>query len=123
MIELPDEIWGHILEFTFDWKRTHKEKFEDCISEFWFHADESMGEIYERWTYPPPVWQNTTDIILAEYVNNERLPYAPPPGLPLTSITWNVNSNNKGGWWCGYGWRNYPNLREHRKNGLNIYFD
>ena len=26
MIELPDEIWNNILEFAFDWKRSHKKK-------------------------------------------------------------------------------------------------
>jgi len=111
MYELPDEIWSYILDFTLDWKRTHKEKFEDCISEFWFYADESMGEIYERWTYPPPVWQNTNDIIRAEYLI--RIDWAPPPNLELTSITRNVKDNgkNNGGWWCGYGWKKYPNLR------------
>ncbi len=130
MYELPDEIWSYILDFTFDWKRTHKEKFEDCISEFWFYADESMGEIYERWAHPPPnIWKNTNDIIREEYLNRGRplaphnapSRWAPSPNLELTSITWNVKGT--GGWWCGYGWRNYPNLREHRRTGLNIYFD
>ena len=26
------------------------------------------------------------------------------PNLQLTSLTWNINSNNYGGWWAGYGW-------------------
>ena len=104
-MELPDEIWNYILEFTLDWKRTHKQKFKKILES---NIDNCYHEIYTRWTYFPP-WPNTNDIILAEYVNNERLPYAPPPGLPLASITWNVNSNGNGGWWCGYGWRKNVN--------------
>lgn len=100
MHELPDEIWNYILEFTFDWKRSHKQKTKKIFEESIIGC---YKEIYERWTYPPPVWQNTNDIIRAEYLN--RIDWAPPPDLPLTSITWNVNANKNGGWWCGYGWR------------------
>jgi len=100
MTELPDEIWNYILEFAFDWQRSHKKKMKPILKN---NIVECYKEFYERWTYPPPVWQNTTDIILAEYVDNGRnLAFAPPAGLPLTSITWNVKGN--GGWWCGYGW-------------------
>tara|TARA_B110000003_G_scaffold25175_1_gene23897 strand:+ start:7727 stop:8044 length:318 start_codon:yes stop_codon:yes gene_type:complete len=99
MYELPDEIWNYIKEFALDWKSSHKRKMKPILEN---NIVECYKEIYERWTYSHPVWQNTTDIILAEYVNNERLRYAPPPGLPLTSITWNVKGT--GGWWCGYGW-------------------
>ena len=99
MYELPDEIWSYIKEFALDWKSSHKRKMKPILEN---NIVECYKEIYERWTYSHPVWQNTTDIILAEYVNNERLPYAPPPGLPLTSITWNIKGT--GGWWCGYGW-------------------
>jgi len=111
-MELPDEIWDYIKEFVFDWKKSHALKFDDCIGEFFFYADESMGEIYERWTYPPPVWQNTNDIIRAEYLH--RIDWAPPANLELTSITFNITENtaNSGGWWCGYGWKQYPNLRK-----------
>jgi hypothetical protein len=107
MHELPDEIWNHILEFTFDWKLTHKQKMKPILEN---NIIGCYTVIYYYYSFfPPPSWQNTTDIILAEYVNNERLPYAPPPGLPLASITWNVNSNGNGGWWCGYGWRKNVN--------------
>jgi hypothetical protein len=99
MCELPDEIWSHILDFTFDWKRTHKQKMKRILS---WNIPFCYMPIYERWTHFPP-WQNTNDIILAEYVGNERLPYAPKPNLPLTSITCNPKGN--GGWWCGYGWK------------------
>ena len=30
---------------------------------------------------------------------------SPTPNLELTSITWNINANENGGWFCGYGWR------------------
>lgn len=108
-MELPDEIWDYIKEFTFDWKRTHKEKFRYCTGNLLFES----GEIYERWTYPPPVWQNTNDIIRDEYTHGVRdISWAPRPNLELTSITWNVNANENGGWWCGYGWKRHPNLRK-----------
>ena len=25
-MELPDELWEHIKDFAFDWKRSHKQK-------------------------------------------------------------------------------------------------
>ena len=99
MYELPDEIWKYILDFTLDWKRSHKEKI-NIISK----SIICKRTIYERWTHFPPL-PNTTDIILAEYVGNERLPYAPIPNLELTSITkWPKTTINSSGWWCGYGW-------------------
>ena len=45
-MELPDEIWDYIKEFTFDWKRSHKEKFRYCTGNLLFES----GEIYQRWT-------------------------------------------------------------------------
>ena len=116
-MELPDEIWEYIKEFTFDWKRTHKKKFRKCLTYKLGLNAYKCREIYERWTYPPPVWQNTNDIIRAEYANNNYrfIEYAPPPNLELTSITWNINANENGGWWCGYGWKRHPNLRKTRK--------
>ena len=102
MYELPDEIWGLIKDFTFDWRRTHKQKMKPILEK---NINGCCQEIYTRWTYHPPVWQNTNDIILAEYVGNERLPYAPIPNLELTSITkWPKTTINSSGWWCGYGW-------------------
>ena len=105
MIELPDEIWDYIKEFTLDWKLTHKQKmkhiFETEKVDKYGHIEKWGRSIYRRWTYFPP-WPNTNDIILAEYVDNERLPYAPPANLPLTSICWNPKGT--GGYWCGYGW-------------------
>ena len=29
MNELPDEIWDLIKDFTFDWKRSHKQKMKE----------------------------------------------------------------------------------------------
>ena len=65
-------------------------------------------EVFERWTLFPP-WPNTNDIIRAEYLH-WRNEWAPPPNLPLTSITWNIKGT--GGWWCGYGWKKHPNLKK-----------
>jgi hypothetical protein len=116
MYELPDEIWGLVKEFTFDWKRTHKQKMKPILQKSipWCYA-----EIYKRWTHFPP-WQNTNDIILAEYVGNERLPYAPRPNLPLTSITWNPKGSE--GWWCGYGWeRKHEMLKRYKGGGGSIH--
>ena len=105
MYELPDEIWKYILEFTFDWKRSHKQKMKPILEK---NINGCCEEIYTRWTYPPPVWQNTNEIINAEYAFGAfRLEYAPRPNLPLTSITWNPNANENGGWWCGYGWKKW----------------
>lgn len=97
MFELPDELWKYILDFTFDWKRSHKQKMKMC--ELDIICDRT---IYRRWTYFPP-WPNTNDIITDEYVGNRNINFAPPPNLPLVSITFNVKKN--GGWWCEYGWK------------------
>ena len=102
MTELPDELWILIKEFAFDWKKNHRKKMHKINN---FIKNQKFGEpIYERWTYPPPLWQNTNDIIRAEYMNGGRVDWAwsPRPNLPITSITWNIKGN--GGWWCGYGW-------------------
>lgn len=29
--ELPDEIWKYILDFTLDWKRSHKQKMKSVL--------------------------------------------------------------------------------------------
>ena len=98
MTELPDEIWELIKQFTFNWKKTHMKKLNFVNN---FIKNQKFGEpIYERWTPPPPLWQNTNDIIRTEYLN--RPDWSPRPNLPLTCITWNVKGT--GGWWCGYGW-------------------
>ena len=97
MYELPDEIWNYILEFTFDWKRNHKQKMKPILEN---NIVGCYKEIYQRWTYFPP-WPNTNDIITAEYLHRD-MGWAPRPNLPLTSITWNIKGT--GGWWAGYGW-------------------
>lgn len=103
MYELPDEIWKYILDFTLDWKRSHKEKI-NIISK----SIICKRTIYERWTHFPP-WSNTNDIIRDEYILGVRdISWAPPPNLELISITYNPNGNSNGGWWCGYGWHYKP---------------
>ena len=112
MYEFPDEIWKYILDFVFDWKRTHMKKLDDVFGMMYICSEE-WGEIYERWTSPPPnIWRNTNDIIREEYLNRETFffDWTPPPNLELTSITWNLKGT--GGWWCGYGWSGFPDLRE-----------
>jgi len=107
-MELPDEIWGLIKEYTFDWTIPHKKKMESTLQ----HIDGLFEEVYSRWTTFPPL-QNTNDIIRHEYAGVRRWDWAPRPHLQLTSLTWNINSNNNGGWWAGYGW--------HRKGETNAY--
>ena len=108
MFELPDELWGLIKDFTLDWKRSHKQKMKETLT----IINGLYEEIYKRWTYFPP-WPNTNDIIRDEYTLGVRdISWAPRPNLELTSITWNINANENGGWWCGYGWKRHPNLRK-----------
>jgi len=109
-IELPDEIWDYIKDFAFDWQKAHRLKLKKVLSKdldiplpnfCWIRYPE-----YERWTlFPPP--HNTNEIIRNEGLdldayNINPSNWAPPPNLPLTSITWSPKGT--GGWWCGYGW-------------------
>ena len=105
MYEFPDEIWKYILDFAFDWKRTHRQLMKSTHESPYLLK--RYHEIYERWTLFPP-YPNTNDIIRAEYLH-WRNEWAPPPNLPLTSITWNIKGT--GGWWCGYGWRLKYNIK------------
>ena len=99
--ELPDEVWSYILEFTFDWKRSHKQKLHKVIFSFPSFCWE-MRPIYIETTGVFPPFQNTNDIIRVVY---EEIMYwdeeeEPPPNLQLTTITW-----KPGGYWeFGYGW-------------------
>lgn len=98
--ELPDEIWKYILDFTFDWKRSHKKKMKSVLESPYLLK--CYYEKYQRWTYFPP-WNNTNDIIRDEYLHQPILfQYRPESNLPLTSIYWNPSGS--GGWFCGYGW-------------------
>lgn len=98
-MRLPDEIWRLIKDYAFNWKRSHKKKIQPILQ----HIDGLFGEILTRWvTFPP--FQNTNDIIRHEYTGVRRWDWVPQPNLQLTSITWNINYNNYGGWWAGYGW-------------------
>ena len=106
MYELPDEIWNLIKEFALDWKGTHMRKLDDVFGMMYICSDE-WGEIHERWTHFPPPPIITAHLNFSSYSLNGR-----GSDLPLTSITWNPKENEKGGWWCGYGWNGWPDLRE-----------
>ena len=110
MYELPDEVWNYIKEFTFDWKRSHKQKMKhifklENINEYG-HIEKWGTVVYNRWTYFQP-WLNTNDIINDEYNGNVNNPYAPPPNLERMEImAWHQQApTGTRGWWCGYGWR------------------
>ena len=93
MTELPDEIWNHILEFTLNWKESHKRKIKITLN----LLDGMFKEIYHRWTPSLPAWKNTNDIIRQIYDLGGIIPR---PNLLLTSIT---VEHCFDGWWCGYG--------------------
>lgn len=115
MYELPDEVWNYIKEFTFDWKRFHKQKMKhifdlEDINEHG-HIENWGRVVYSRWTYFQP-WLNTNEIIDDEYGGNVNHPYAPPPNLERASVMACIRENfyigghdQSVGWWCGYGWR------------------
>ena len=108
MYELPDEVWNYIKEFTFDWKRSHKQKMKhifklENINEYG-HIENWGRVVYSRWTYFQP-WLNTNEIIDDEYEGNTNHPYAPPANLERTEImSWVPPQRPRSGWWCGYGW-------------------
>ena len=97
----PEGIWRIIKDYQIKYKKHHFIKMYRILNKFIKYRH---GGDYYRWTYFPP-WNNTNDIIRDEYINGIRdISWAPPPNLELTSITWNINANENGGWWCGYGW-------------------
>ena len=96
-IYLPDELWQLIKEFTFNWKKTHKQKMKITLK-----LINCNKTIYTRWQLFPP-YHYTNDIIREEYFF--RIDGAPPPNLQLVSIEKRPNANyNTAGWWCSYGW-------------------
>lgn len=132
MYELPDEVWNYIKEFTFDWKRSHKQKMKhifklENINEYG-HIEKWGRVMYSRWTYFQP-WLNTNEIIDDEYGGNANNPFAPPPDLERIEImAWScpdrevsVSYPANRGWWCGYGWCRAIFVRiyyeRQRKNG------
>ena len=93
-IYFPKELWRIIKDYQIDYKAHHviKNKINICR----FHN--RLGPIYTRWTlFPPP--RNTSQM------QNQN--YNLPAGLELTTICWNIRGNSNGGWYCGYGWKNY----------------
>lgn len=115
MYELPDEVWNYIKEFTFDWKRSHKQKMKHIfdLEDINEHGHiENWGRVVyhrrtERTNFQP--WLNTTEIIDDKYDGNVNHPWAPPPNLERTSVMywyWKFLPDIRSwGWWCGYGWR------------------
>ena len=91
-MELPDELWEHIKDFAFDWKRNHKKKLK-----------QSFGRIkncyYSHLLYSceHPPWSeymmNLSDTILK--------------GEPLVEIE---KKPNDGGWLYHFGWSKNSNL-------------
>lgn len=99
-MEFPDELWRQIKEYSINGVFLHKKKLNNSL----LKIDNLLQEICICYSSFPP-FQNTNDII--RYMEN--FPFTmgnikPRPNLPLTSITWNIKSNEQGGWWCGYGW-------------------
>ena len=105
----PKGIWRIIRDYQIEYKKHHFIKMYRILNKFIKYRH---GGEYYRWTYFPP-WPNTNDIIEEEY--QIRVPLdipqqvGPKPNLSLTSITYNPNGNNNGGWWCGYGWKKFNN--------------
>ena len=85
-MELPDELWEHIKDFAFDWKRSHKQKLQ-----------QSFGKIkhcyysYLLYSSEHPPWSehmmNLSDTILK--------------GEPLVEIE---KKPNDSGWLYHFGW-------------------
>ena len=96
----PEGIWKIIKEYQIEYKKHHFIKMYKILNKFikYRHG----GEFY-RWTHFPP-WPNTNDMIREEIYT-----YGWTSNLELTSITYNPNGNNNGGWWCGYGWKKFNN--------------
>jgi hypothetical protein len=101
MFKLPNELWSIVKDFLIDYKKHHKIKMKIILDN---DINNRFVEIYSRWTHFPP-WPNTNNIILDEYLHRPWRTLSPTPNLELTSITWNINENGNGGWWCGYGWK------------------
>ncbi len=95
-IYFPKELWRIIKDYQIDYKAHHviKNVINMC------YINNKLGPIYTRWTlFPPPI--NTSQM------QHEAFYKKPTPGLKLTTICWNIRANSNGGWYCGYGWKNY----------------
>tara|TARA_A100000164_G_C21429147_1_gene550213 strand:+ start:224 stop:577 length:354 start_codon:yes stop_codon:yes gene_type:complete len=101
MVLFPKKIWSIIKNFQINYKNHHEIKMKIILEN---DINNRFVEEYTRWTYFPP-WPNTNDIIRDEYLHRPWHIYSPTPNLKLTSITWNPNGNENGGWYSGYGWK------------------
>ena len=43
-MELPDEIWEYIKEFTFDWKQTHKKNLDIILAIFYLKMEKFIKD-------------------------------------------------------------------------------
>jgi hypothetical protein len=83
-MELPDELWEHIKDFAFDWKRSHKQKLQ-----------QSFGKIkhcyysYLLYSSEHPPWSEQ----MININDNER--------EPLVEIE---KKPNDSGWLYHFGW-------------------
>ena len=99
-LELPDEIWSYIKDFTFDWKRSHKQKLHKVLFCNFPEFCWEMRPIYKTGGVFPPL-QNTNDIIREVYDMYWDEEEEPPHNLQLTTITWKPEKRS---WEFGYGW-------------------
>tara|TARA_B100001093_G_scaffold106514_1_gene98873 strand:+ start:152 stop:436 length:285 start_codon:yes stop_codon:yes gene_type:complete len=85
-MELPDELWEHIKDFTFDWKRSHKQKLQQSFVKIKY-----CYYSYLLYSSEHPPWSehmmNLSDTILK--------------GEPLVEIE---KKPNDSGWLYHFGW-------------------
>ena len=85
-MELPDELWEHIKDFAFDWKRNHKKKLQQSFGKI-----KNCYYSYLLYSSEHPPWSehmmNLSDTILK--------------GEPLVEIEKKPNGGN---WIYHFGW-------------------
>ena len=83
-MELPDELWEHIKDFTFDWKRSHKQKLQQS-----FVKIKNCYYSYLLYSSEHPPWSEH----MININDNER--------EPLVEIE---KKPNDSGWLYHFGW-------------------
>ena len=94
------ELWIIIKDFLINYKIHHAIKNNINI----YRIQDRLGPIYTRFFYFPPP-KNTSEIP----EDFKHLTDKPKPGLELTTICWERKNpiTLVGGWWGGYGWKDY----------------